>query len=335
MGGSMHAFFLPFGVYPNNALVGGSADIATGSALYKKIMRAKGITIANIGDASSGCGPVWEAMGFASMAQFRTLWDEAHRGGLPMVFNFMDNFYGMGGQPIGETAGFDRLARIGAAFNPENMHAEVVDGNNPLALADAYARKMEMLAAGKGPVLLDVICYRQSGHSPSDQSSYRERDEIDSWRNVDPLHEFGQQARRREGDGRGRPQGHPRIRDEEGHQGLQARRLAGDHAAPRAVRLWRRRGDALQQRKTELPGLADPDDVNAPLEQKRARAGHREEVAQGPGRERRGAEAEQGRHAERWHVRSARAPLLQRLPRRRLWRGKPRLGRRVRRVPGA
>ena len=192
MGGSMHAFCLPFGVYPANAIVGGSADISVGAGLYKKIAELPGISIANIGDASIGCGPVWEALGFASMAQFRQLWPEFIRGGLPVVFNFMDNFYGMGGQPIGETMGFDYLARVGAAVNPENLHAEVVDGNNPLALAEAYKRKLELIKSGKGPILLDVLCYRQAGHSPSDQSAYREREEIDLWRSVDPLTEYAQ-----------------------------------------------------------------------------------------------------------------------------------------------
>lgn len=192
MGGSMHAFFPPFGVYPANAIVGGSADISVGAALYKKVQEKAGIAIANIGDASIGCGPVWEALGFSSMAQMRTLWPEFMKGGLPMLFNFMNNFYGMGGQPIGETMGFDFLARVGAAVNAENMHAEVVDGNNPLALADAYQRKLEIIQAGKGPVFLDVLCYRQAGHSPSDQSAYREREEIDLWRAVDPITEYGQ-----------------------------------------------------------------------------------------------------------------------------------------------
>ena len=190
MGGSMHAFCLPFGVYPANAIVGGSADITTGAALYKKIGELGGICIANIGDASIGCGPVWEALGFASMAQFKTLWPKFMQGGLPLIFNFMDNFYGMGGQPIGETMGFDFMARVGAGVNPDNMHAEVVDGNNPLALADAYKRKLALIKKGDGPVLLDVLCYRQAGHSPSDQSAYREREEIDMWRAVDPLVEF-------------------------------------------------------------------------------------------------------------------------------------------------
>ncbi|MFW5827107.1 MAG: dehydrogenase, partial [Alkalispirochaeta sp.] len=55
LGGSMHAFFAPFGSMPNNAIVGGSADIATGSAMFKRINRKPGIVLANIGDASSGC----------------------------------------------------------------------------------------------------------------------------------------------------------------------------------------------------------------------------------------------------------------------------------------
>ena len=70
LGGSMHAFFPPFGILPNNAIVGGSADIATGAALFKKVNRKKGLVISNIGDASMGCGPTWEAMNFASIASF-------------------------------------------------------------------------------------------------------------------------------------------------------------------------------------------------------------------------------------------------------------------------
>ena len=55
LGGSMHAFFPPFGILPNNAIVGGSADIATGAALFKKVNRKNGLVISNIGDASMGC----------------------------------------------------------------------------------------------------------------------------------------------------------------------------------------------------------------------------------------------------------------------------------------
>ncbi|HXF62723.1 MAG TPA: thiamine pyrophosphate-dependent enzyme [Caldilineaceae bacterium] len=191
MGGSMHAFFPPFGVMPNNAIVGGSADIATGAALFKRVNRKPGIVIANIGDASMGCGPVWEAMIFAAMDQYRTLWDKEIGGAPPMLFNFMNNFYGMGGQPKGETMGFDVLARVGLGVNPEAMHAERVDGYNPLAVADAIERKRKLLLEGKGPVLLDTVTYRFSGHSPSDASAYRTREEIELWQQQDALAGFG------------------------------------------------------------------------------------------------------------------------------------------------
>ncbi len=190
MGGSMHAFFPPFGIYPNNAIVGGSGDIAVGSALYKKVNRRKGITIANIGDASAACGPVWEGLCFAVMDQFKNLWQEPYKGGLPLIMNFVNNHYGMGGQTCGETMGYDILARIGAGLNPEQMHSERVDGYNPLAVADAIIRKKEIIEKGDGPVLLDTMTYRYSGHSPSDQSSYREKTEIDAWTEHDPIVTF-------------------------------------------------------------------------------------------------------------------------------------------------
>ena len=193
MGGSMHAFFPPFGVYPNNAIVGGSGDISVGAALYKKVNHKPGIVVCNIGDASSACGPVWEGLCLATMDQYKTLWDEAHRGGLPLIFNFVNNFYGMGGQPCGETMGFKMVARIGAGVNPEAMHAERVDGYNPLAVIDAIRRKREILEKGDGPVLLDTVTYRYSGHSPSDASSYREKSEVDAWRAQDSIEAFGKQ----------------------------------------------------------------------------------------------------------------------------------------------
>jgi 2-oxoisovalerate dehydrogenase E1 component len=190
LGGSMHAFFPPFGIMPNNAIVGGSADIATGAALFKRVQRRPGIVIANIGDASLGCGPVWEAMHFAAMDQFHTLWDAEVGGHPPILFHFMNNFYGMGGQPKGETMGIDVLARAGLGINPQAMHAERVDGLNPLAVADAVARKKQTLLEGRGPVLLDVVTYRFSGHSPSDASSYRDAEEMKRWQAHDGLANF-------------------------------------------------------------------------------------------------------------------------------------------------
>src|ERR1039458_5914983 len=190
LGGSMHAFFTPFGIYPNNAIVGGSGSIAPGAALYKRVNRKPGIVVCNIGDASFSCGPVWEGITFSAMDQYRNLWDQSLGGGLPIVFNCMNNFYGMGGQPNGETMGMQFIARIGAGVNPEQMHAERVNGYDPLSVIDAFRRKKQILAEGRGPVLLDTITYRISGHSPSDASSYRSKEEVERWQAADSIPAF-------------------------------------------------------------------------------------------------------------------------------------------------
>jgi 2-oxoisovalerate dehydrogenase E1 component len=197
LGGSMHAFFPPFGIYPNNAIVGASAPIAVGAALFKRLhSRPQTVTVANIGDGASGCGVVWESINFAGMRQLRLLWEEEYRGGLPVLFFFVNNFYAMGGQTEGETMSYDRLARIASAFNEANLHAEVVDGNDPLAVADAVRRKRALLEAGEGPVLLDVQCYRQSGHSSSDANAYRTTEERELWRAIDPIQRLAAELER-------------------------------------------------------------------------------------------------------------------------------------------
>lgn len=190
LGGSMHAFFAPFGIYPNNAIVGGSGSIAPGAALFKRVNRKPGIVVANIGDSSFGCGPVWEGITFAAMDQYRTLWDPSLGGGLPIIFNCMNNFYGMGGQPLGETMGMQHIARLGAGVNPEQMHAERVNGYDPLPVIDAFTRKRRILAEGRGPVLLETVTYRISGHSPSDASSYRSKEEVERWQQADSIPAF-------------------------------------------------------------------------------------------------------------------------------------------------
>jgi len=126
----------------------------------------------------------------AAMDQYRELWDDEF-GSPPVLFNIMNNHYGMGGQTTGETMGYNMVARIGAGINPEQMHSERVDGYNPLAVADATARQKELLLAGKGPALLDVVTYRMSGHSPSDASSYRSKEEVALWEEADCVKSFG------------------------------------------------------------------------------------------------------------------------------------------------
>ena len=193
LGGSMHAFFIPFGIFPNNAIVGGSAPVALGAALYKRANKKKGIVIANFGDGACGRGPVLESFNMSGMDQIRQLWGETDNGnnpGLPILFNIFDNFYGMGGQTMGETMAFGMAARLGAGFNPEQMHAERVNGYDPFAVIDAVTRKKDLLLRGEGPALLDVVTYRVSGHSASDASTYRSEEELEEWRKADPIRAY-------------------------------------------------------------------------------------------------------------------------------------------------
>lgn len=190
LGGSMHTFFKPFGSMPNNAIVGGSCTIAVGASLYKKINRKKGIVIANIGDGSLARGPVWEGLVLSSMDQYKTLWED-NPGYPPFLLNCFDNLYAMGGQPIGETMGYGIAARVGAGINEHSMHTERVDGFNPLAVADATARKKALLLKGEGPAFMDTLTYRYSGHSPSDAMTYRTKEELEAFRAQDPIVAYG------------------------------------------------------------------------------------------------------------------------------------------------
>ena len=192
LGGSMHAFFTPFGIYPNNAIVGGSGPIAPGAALYKLSNKKDGVVVCNIGDGATACGPVWEGIQFSGMDQIKTLWDKDYKHGMPIIFNIWNNSYGMGGQTHGETMSYVNPARIGAGVMPNEMHAETVDGYNPLAVIEAYSRKLKE-AKKDGPVLLEVVTYRVSGHSPSDSSSYRTKEEIEAWQNADSILAYGKE----------------------------------------------------------------------------------------------------------------------------------------------
>ena len=91
-------------------------------------------------------------------------------------------FYGSLSEPM--------PARLGAGITASEMHAERVDGWNPLAVIDAYKRKMALIKNNEGPVLLDVVTYRLVGHSTSDQNAYRSKEEIEDWRSHDPIVKF-------------------------------------------------------------------------------------------------------------------------------------------------
>lgn len=188
--GSMHVFFPPFGIFPSNAIVGASAPIAAGASLYMKNNNSKTISVANLGDGATGCGIVNEAMNFSSMKQFDTLWEA--KGGLPILFSFFNNGYGMGGQTVGETMAYDKLVRIGAGINEKALLAERINGMDPLAVYYWTKNKRNELIKGNGPAMLDMVLYRFEGHSQSDKEDCRTGEEVEEWRKIDPITVFKQ-----------------------------------------------------------------------------------------------------------------------------------------------
>ncbi len=187
LGGSMHLHFTPFGVYPNNAIVGGSAPLALGAALYNRINDVQGVVVANLGDGSLGCGAVYESIAFATMNQFKGLW--AEKKGLPLLFLVSDNLYARGGMTKTETGSYDNPARLGAGFTTNAMNAESVNGLNPLAVAEAVARHREKLLKGEGSSLINAVTYRQCAHSIGDENQ-RDESELNEWLSLDPIGAF-------------------------------------------------------------------------------------------------------------------------------------------------
>ena len=131
-------------------------------------------------------------MNIASMAQFKNgLMSSKYR--VPIIFAIVNNGYAMSGQEVGEITGLDYLARRGAAYSLEAMHAEVVDGMNVLAVMDAVNRAASTIKKGEGPVLLEFITYRYKGHSLHDPLTYRERNELEIWQEKDPIKIFNEE----------------------------------------------------------------------------------------------------------------------------------------------
>ena len=130
----------------------------------------------------------------SGMGQLNTLWEDDMKGGLPVLFNIFNNQYGMGGQTSGETMGYDILARMGAGFNPNQMHAERVDGFNPLAVIDGLPPQEEDPRREQAARCSSTSSPTASPATrPSDSSSYRTKEEIAAWEAQDPIIEYRKQ----------------------------------------------------------------------------------------------------------------------------------------------
>jgi 2-oxoisovalerate dehydrogenase E1 component len=189
-GGSMHIADFTVGHLGANAIVGGGVPIATGAALANRYLERGNVVCCFAGDGAYANGVVLESLNFAAQAQF-TNHLAGRKAGLPIIFLVCNNHYGMTHRSDDEVMGVEHIARRAAGFADNNMHAEIVNGMNVVAVRDAVLRAGKLCREGKGPVLLDVNCYRYWGHSLSDpRNEYRTKEEEAAWKAVDPIETF-------------------------------------------------------------------------------------------------------------------------------------------------
>jgi len=182
-GGGMHIADFHVNHLGANAIVGGSLGIATGAGLAMQQRRTDQVVACLFGDGAANNGIFHESLNFAAMSQLPY--------GLPVIYVIENNQYGMTGQQLGEVSGVDCLARRGAAYSHDNLHAEVVNGMNVLAVWEAVSRAAELCRSKQGPVLLECMTYRYLGHSLSDQRvKYRSPEEEEAWRRRDCIDSY-------------------------------------------------------------------------------------------------------------------------------------------------
>ena len=187
-GGGMHIADFTVGHLGANAIVGGGVPIATGAAMGCRYLQNGGVVCCFAGDGAYANGIVLESLNWAAMYQFTNELAKERKAGLPVIFLILNNHYGMTGRADNEVLGVEVVARRAAGFADNNMHAEVVNGMNVMAVRDAVRRAAAGCREGHGPYLVEVDTYRYYGHSLSDpRNEYRTREEEEAWKAVDPI----------------------------------------------------------------------------------------------------------------------------------------------------
>jgi pyruvate dehydrogenase E1 component alpha subunit len=175
-GGSMHIFDAERRFMGGYGIVGGNIPIAAGFAFATRYRALDDVTVCMFGDGATNTGNFGETMNMAA------LWK------LPVVFLVENNLYGMG-TALERHSAETRLARKAEGYGIEG---EQVDGMDLLAVRDCVSRHVEAARAGGGPTLIEASTYRYRGHSAADPEVYREKSEVEEWREKDPIEAFAE-----------------------------------------------------------------------------------------------------------------------------------------------
>jgi pyruvate dehydrogenase E1 component alpha subunit len=170
-GGSMHVFDASTRFYGGNAIVGGGLPLAVGLALADALQHRARVTACFFGDGAVAEGEFHESLNLAA------LWT------LPVLFLCENNLYAMGTRIERAQAQVDLAARARSYRLP----AETVDGMDVLAVEAATRRAVDSIRQGGGPVFLECQTYRFRAHSMFDAELYRDKSEVDAWKQRDPI----------------------------------------------------------------------------------------------------------------------------------------------------
>jgi pyruvate dehydrogenase E1 component alpha subunit len=170
-GGSMHVFDAATRFYGGNAIVGGGLPLAAGLALADRLQQRDGVTACFFGEGATTEGEFHEAMNLAS------LWK------LPVLFCCENNLYAMG-TAIARAQVETDVALRAASYR---MPSWPVDGMDVDAVATAARRAIEALRAGDGPHFLELRTYRFRPHSMFDAELYRDKVEVEAWKEKCPI----------------------------------------------------------------------------------------------------------------------------------------------------
>jgi pyruvate dehydrogenase E1 component alpha subunit len=173
-GGSMHFFDVTRRFYGGNAIVAGGLPLALGLALADKLQGRDRVTACFFGDGAVVEGEFHETLNLAA------LWH------LPLLLVCENNLYAMG------TAIETALARTDIAARAETygMPAEAVDGMQVLAVEEAVRRAADAVRAREGPQFVELKTYRFRAHSMADPDLYRTKEEVEDWKQRDPISLF-------------------------------------------------------------------------------------------------------------------------------------------------
>ncbi len=170
-GGSMHLVNIEQHFWGGYAVVGGHLPLAAGIALAEQYRETDNVVLCYFGDGSTNIGYFHESLNLASV------WK------LPVLWIAENNQYGMG-TTIDRASAVPNMVKKASAYG---MKGKSVDGMNVMEVYKATQAALKAIRGGKGPQFLEMMTYRYEGHSMGDPLRYRTKDEVEKWREDDPI----------------------------------------------------------------------------------------------------------------------------------------------------